>query len=202
MTQHVKELIPLYHDGELDPRQRRVVEQHLETCSDCYRELSSLQNLSLLLQKSPVPQSALTPERFTTNINLRLARRKKEFSRKTVFELLWNMIPWGLLGGWVFVQVLMLVVTLVSFLFLYSSGSPAELVGFTQGSGSFWSFLFTSILGKAGIQSDLSELFNVLGFTGWMVFFNLIIPLVFIVLYLSWFAGWFVRKRSAETAIS
>ena len=202
MTQHVKELIPLYHDGELDLKQSRIVKQHLGTCSECRREFQSLQNLSLLLQKNPVPKSSLAPERFTANINLRLARRKKEFSRKTVFELLWNMIPWGLLGGWIFMQVLMLVVTLVSLLLLSPLGSPANLADFAPGPGSFWNFLLTSILSKAGMQFDLSELFNVLGFTGWMVFFNLIIPLVFIVLYLSWFAGWFIRKRSAQTAIS
>ena len=40
--QKIKELISSYHDGELDNREKQMLEEHLEQCSECRREFEEM----------------------------------------------------------------------------------------------------------------------------------------------------------------
>jgi len=40
--QKIKELISSYHDGELDNREKQMLEEHLEHCAECRREFEEM----------------------------------------------------------------------------------------------------------------------------------------------------------------
>jgi len=40
--QKIKELISSYYDGELDEEQKKLVERHLEECSECRKEFEEM----------------------------------------------------------------------------------------------------------------------------------------------------------------
>ncbi len=40
--QKIKELISSYHDGELDNREKQMLEEHLEQCAECRREFEEM----------------------------------------------------------------------------------------------------------------------------------------------------------------
>lgn len=48
---HIGGLIERYHDNELSERERKEVEGHLSTCTECKRELKSLEGLSVLVRE-------------------------------------------------------------------------------------------------------------------------------------------------------
>jgi anti-sigma factor RsiW len=73
MTQHILEWLPAYHDGELSPSRRQLVEKHLQDCPSCNAELQMLQGLSTLLKADPAP-AFTPPQRFAAQVQLRLPR--------------------------------------------------------------------------------------------------------------------------------
>lgn len=46
-----------YYDGELAPRERRRIEEHLAECGDCRAEMARLRRLGQLLAEVPAPAS-------------------------------------------------------------------------------------------------------------------------------------------------
>lgn len=57
--QEVRELLPLYAEGELDEGQRAAVAQHLASCGECRWRLALQQRLPRLLARLPTPEPAL-----------------------------------------------------------------------------------------------------------------------------------------------
>jgi len=49
--QKIKELISLYLEGELDNRERKIVEQHIKECEECRKEFEELNKLEEVLKK-------------------------------------------------------------------------------------------------------------------------------------------------------
>jgi hypothetical protein len=69
------ELLVLYHYGDLEGHETLFIETHLQQCSACRAELSSLQNL---LNKIPTPKPELTKHdlsNFNTRVMQKLPRR-------------------------------------------------------------------------------------------------------------------------------
>src|SRR5512138_774901 len=102
MSNHVSEWLNAYHDGELRGNKLHHVEEHLVECEICQAELESLESLSKILRKAPVPQFT-HPERLAAQVSLRLARKQVKTSRNQILEIGWWMIPIGLLATWIFV---------------------------------------------------------------------------------------------------
>jgi anti-sigma factor RsiW len=48
--------IHAYHDGDLSPEQKTVVENHLQVCAECRELLAELQNLTQVLQTIHLPE--------------------------------------------------------------------------------------------------------------------------------------------------
>ena len=109
MNGHVTPWLEAYHDGELQGRRLRQVEAHLVHCAACRAELDGLRALTSLLQESPSAEGLLPPQRFVSQVGLRLPRRPVAPAWKRTLEAGWRLIPAGLLTAWVFVHTLFFV---------------------------------------------------------------------------------------------
>lgn len=70
---HRGELIPAYLDGELAGEEKRWLEEHLALCAQCRDELTTLEEVGLLLSEAPL----LSPQPgFTARVMTRLAQRE------------------------------------------------------------------------------------------------------------------------------
>jgi hypothetical protein len=105
MTEHVDELLTRYYDSELSPRERRRVERHLAVCAECRAALEELERLSMVLHESPPAPSRTPPDRFVSQVRLRLSPRQPVTERRWV-KLGGVALPVALVGVWVFVQVI------------------------------------------------------------------------------------------------
>ncbi len=47
----IKELISLYHDGELNPEEKKRVERHLNECSECRKEFEEMGKFEEVMSK-------------------------------------------------------------------------------------------------------------------------------------------------------
>jgi predicted anti-sigma-YlaC factor YlaD len=105
MKQHVEKWLAAYHDGELDGKQLKQVEAHLEACQPCRRELEKLAVLRSLLLLSPEPEGLLPAERFVAQVGLRLPRRSHQTPLRQGLGLAWRAVPFFLFTAWIFIQV-------------------------------------------------------------------------------------------------
>ena len=99
MNNHVSQWLNAYHDDELRPHRRAIVEAHLEECPQCRAELAELQTLSTMLQADLLPQMRTSPEQFAAQVALRLPRRETRRQNGSNFRWLWYMVPVGILIG-------------------------------------------------------------------------------------------------------
>jgi predicted anti-sigma-YlaC factor YlaD len=195
MSDHVLELLGAYLDGELYGRQLRNVEAHLSECESCAMELTSLKALSGILHDAPAADFP-SMERFTSNVNLRLARRPGMPMHRKALEVGWRMIPVGLLLAWIFISTTSLVSNLVSAaneIGLLNSASSGLLSGTAE--EAYWS----GTLGQIGLLSgeslywaEVTESFSRTAIPEivWQVSIAL--------LYLCWIAIWWARHTRQE----
>jgi predicted anti-sigma-YlaC factor YlaD len=194
MTEHVTAWLNAYHDGELHGRYLRQVEAHLAECAGCRRELEQLAALTALLQESPLASTATPPERFVSEVGLRLPRRPEHPLWRRGFEAAWHLTPLSLLGAWAFVQTLFLVTGVVWLALQLGVGgdalawlvapapSPDAVAGLAGGS-------------LAGVNRGLLYLFRGRGSLAWGFTVNLALLAVISLLYWSWLASWWVRHH-------
>ncbi len=143
MIEHVTDLLGAYLDGELHGLRLRQVEEHLEKCAACRKELAEMRHLSTLLQESYPVEAFMPADRFAANMVLRLSGQEESRrlprqagtapSRKPL-DFIWWLVPAGMLGAWVFVQAVFTVSSLVSTadlagLFGNTSRLAAERIG-------------------------------------------------------------------------
>ena len=190
MSNHVTEWLNAYLDGELHDSQLRHVETHLAECDACLAELDSLERLSDLLQEAPAAEFS-PPERFASQISLRLPRQKAAAPRRRFFEIGWWMIPVGLLAVWFLVSTVF---------FAYDVLSVADRLGLLTGVSHWMRFgtastaNWSSALGQFGIlRGSLLDLAaSTESFTRnslWQITLQVSIAL----LYLSWIVIWWTR---------
>jgi predicted anti-sigma-YlaC factor YlaD len=195
MSDHILELLGAYLDGELHGKQLHKVEAHLVECETCQAECESLQALSEILQEAPAPDFPL-PERFASNVTLRLARRPETPLQRQALEIGWWMVPVGLLMAWIFINTTGLVSNLVS---------AADKVGLLNGASArlfsgvgddvYWSQTLGQfgVLNGDGLQwAKRTESFSRTAIPGiaWQVSIA--------VLYLCWIAIWWARRTRQE----
>lgn len=195
MSKHVLEWLNPYLDGELKGSQSRTVEAHLSECRECQAELESLQRLSGLLQQVPVP-AFISPERFASQVNLRLPHEQPIVSGKRLLEIGWSMIPVGLLAAWIFVStsaVLSDILSAANNLGLLNSVSGWLTFGIS--SSPDWS----ATLGQVGLLRG-----NGLNWAEWTESFTrtalpqISLQVSIALLYLSWMAIWWSRRTQAQ----
>jgi len=192
MSDHITEWLSAYQDGELHGRRLEHVEGHLAECETCQAELQSLKSLSGLLREVPAPEFT-PPERFASQVSLRLPHGRTPSTRRAVLEIGWWMIPVGLLATWIFIGTAILVSDVVSTADnLGLLGSVSEQLVSSPMGEAYWS----AALGQIGILTgnildwaEMTETFT----RNTVPQFTMQISIA--LLYLSWIAIWWARHR-------
>ena len=196
MSEHVTAWLGAYHDGELQGRRLGQVEAHLAQCAACRAELERLQALSAMLQESPPARDLTPPDRFVAQVGLRLPRQPEQPAWQRTLEIGWRLTPLGLLGALAFVQVMFIMTEMV--LFALRLGVGGDLVASRlPPSGTSWLAQLTRLSG-ASLSDVVQILLQALGHggpLGWVFTLYVILFAVISLLYLSWLASWWARRR-------
>jgi anti-sigma factor RsiW len=197
MSNHVREWLNAYLDGELQGGRLRHVEDHLAECEACRAELESLQSLSALLHEVPAAEFSST-ERFASQVNLLLPQKRTAAPRRQLLEAGWWLIPIGLLTAWIFFSTTVFVSDMLSAANNFGLlDSGAALLVSDPSAGANW----TSMLGQVGVLEG-----EVLGWAERTESFTRNVVPQFIwqvsiaMLYLTWIAVWWARHRRQEQA--
>jgi hypothetical protein len=114
MANHATEWLGAYYDGELHGARLHQVEQHLAECAACQAELDEIRALSALLQEPAFKPDYHLTERFAAILALRLPRRSEQPHARRALKIGWWLIPVGLLGIWLFIDITLLLSSVVS----------------------------------------------------------------------------------------
>jgi len=197
MNNHATPWLGAYLDGELHGLRLRWVESHLKECTACQEELRALRRLRTLLQESPAIEPVTQPERFVAQVGLRLPRRQEQPPTRKALELGWRLVPVGLLFTLVFAQTVFMIAgvlrlalwlgvggDLVPYLFSASAGGPSlpSLATLSQASLSEAVATLWALVQSGGAWASLPALY-------------LCLLVVVGLLYWSWLASWWTRRR-------
>lgn len=195
MSDHILELLGAYLDGELHGRQLHNVEAHLAECESCQMELASLKTISGILREAPAADFP-SPDRFASNVTLRLARRPITPIHRKAQEIGWWMIPVGLLLAWIFIGTTSLVSDMVAAaneIGLLNGASAGLFTG--AADESYWS----GTLGQFGLLSgdslqwaERTESFSRTAIP------EIALQVAIALLYLCWIAIWWARQTREE----
>jgi len=204
MKEHARHWLGGYLDGELRGLRLRWVESHLGECSACQSELDALKSLRTLLLESPSMEAAMPSERFVAEVGLRLPRRQERPPVQRTLELAWRMAPAGLLLSLAFVQtVFILAGVLRAALSLGLGGDVAALLFPSAAGGtSFGDVLSLSPASLAGALQMVVGLVRGGTALAWLPVLYLLCLVVIGMLYWSWLASWWVRRRHEQLAAS
>lgn len=192
MPEHTSEWLNPYLDGELRGSRLRQVEAHLLECASCQAELDSLKRLSGWLSAAPAPEFTST-EHFAAQVSLRLPPRQTRMPRLKILEIGWWMIPVGLLCAWILINLSFLVGDVVSGatrLGLLTEASDWTVFG--SSSPVYWSRLLAQAGILRGSSLNWASSIEALARTALP---QITLQLWIALLYLSWLAIWWSRRR-------
>jgi hypothetical protein len=197
MAEHVTEWLGAYLDGELHGTRLHQVESHLSGCDECRAELDKMQGLSALLRETAPVGEFVPTERFVANLTLNLPRQPEQPRPRKVLEIGWWLIPFGVLGAWIFLQVTFSLSSLV--LVASDAGLLGSNLSWLQGNPPQTEWfatimnLFGSQIGLTG-RAALSVLNNsdlfIENLTGQFLWQALLA-----VSYLGWLVSWWLRHQ-------
>ncbi len=200
MTEHVTRWLAAYHDGELKGLRLRQVESHLVECPACRAELEGIESLSGLLKTSPPAETHASPDRFVAQVQLRLPRRPTQPTWRRALERAWQLAPVGLLGAWAIAQAVFIVATVILIGLQLGLGGDL-LTGPAPGpSGGIAELLGTEV-GLQEVGRIALQLLGAGGSLGSGFLLNLVLMVGFGLLYWSWLATWWVRRRSKHLSL-
>lgn len=188
-NKHVSQWLNAYHDGELRPNRKALVEAHLEVCPQCQAELQEYQMLSAILQADPLPQMRTSPEQFAAQVALRLPRGESGRQNSTNFSWRWYAVP---IGFWILFGIQR------TLLAVYSALSGVEQLVNAPG-------ILTQILPSPAAQPGpglLADLSSTL--LNWGNPFKtplglaILLPLALIVGYLGWLLLWWTEQNQND----
>ena len=194
MNQHIINWLGVYLDGELTGLRLRQVESHLAECKTCRAELEELRRLAALLRESPAPEGLTLPERFVSQVGLRLPRRPERPAWQRALERGWQLVPVGLLGAWVFVETVFGVSKLMLATLQLGLGGDAVAGWLRTSEHSAWLAQIVRFLG-IDLSAVSQYVLQWLSASGWRITLNLAVVIVFSLLYWSWLASWWVRQE-------
>lgn len=194
MTEHVTRWLAAHHDGELKGLRLRQVESHLAECPACRAELDEIASLSMLLHTAPPAETRTAPDRFVAQVQLRLPRRPTEPAWQRALERAWQLTPVGLLSAWAIVQAVFIVASVV--LVALQLGLGGDLVAWSApGPASGIAELLGADVGLQDVGRVALRLLSAGGSLGWSFVVNLGLVASITLLYWSWLATWWVRRR-------
>jgi len=187
-----------YVDAELGPDRTVQLEAHLETCTDCRKDLQEMLALRQLLQSYPVAERAGSEAGFVRSVVRRLPERRSAglLPGRDIFRVAWRALPFGLAGLLAVGQAVLTVSGLVwlslragvldSALLAVFSANVAPSSGLT---GAIGSALANNLSDTAGlVLGAISPLAWIgLGYFAALCGIGL--------LYWSWLASWWLRRR-------
>jgi predicted anti-sigma-YlaC factor YlaD len=168
MSEHINGWLAAYFDGQLGEQRTRKVEEHLEECEECRRELARLDRLRNVLQENPEASDLTAPDRFASQVGLRLqARPERPFSQRAL-SAVWLSIPVVMFGIWAFSRTLF------------------SLTGLTE------------LAIKTGLWSDIARLFSTAPQADLLVIitWRSVISLGIGLISLSWLASWWISQQN------
>jgi predicted anti-sigma-YlaC factor YlaD len=197
MKEHATHWLGAYLDGELHGLRLRWVESHLKECAVCQSDVEALVGLRDLLRESPGMEVITQPERFAAQVGLRLPRRQEQPPAQKAFELGWRLVPAGLLCALVFVQAVFTIASVVQVaLWLGLGGDLGPLLFSTPTGGP--SLLDLSKLSQASLADAVGMLWGFVQSGGALA----LLPALYLcllavigLLYWSWLASWWARRR-------
>lgn len=202
MPEHITQWLDAYHDGELRGARLRQVESHLAECAECQSELEGMQGLSALLHETAPTGDFLSTERFVANLTLNLPRQpERAHPRNRGVEIGWWLVPVGLLGTWVFIQITLALTNVALFVsdagllgsnFAWLQGNPPQMGWFAASMS-----LFGNQVGATG-QFALSALHDAHLFVT-KVMGSLLPQLLLALLYLGWLSAWWLRYQAQSS---
>ena len=203
MTEHVTAWLAAYHDGELRGLRLRQVETHLAHCETCRAELEALQALTALLQESPVAEAITSPDRFVAQVGLRLPRRPVQPAWQRTLEAGWRLAPVGLLGAWAFGQAVFFVAGIVTGALRMGLGGDvvAGLLPVSQQRLWLAEVFSLSNVGLNDAGRIMLQMLSNGGPLGWGITLHLALSVVIGLLYCSWLASWWARRRHLRTQV-
>lgn len=204
MNNHATRWLGAYLDGELQGLRLRWVKSHLKECSECQGDLETLALLRALLRESPAMEVAMPPERFVAQVGLRLPRRQQQAPARRALELGWRLVPAGLLFALVFVQAVFIVAGVVQVaLWLGVGGDLGSYLSSSATEGSLLPELFAL---SPGSLADAAGMIWGLVHSGDAA---ALLPALYLclvgaigILYWSWLASWWARRRRRELPAS
>lgn len=177
MNPHDELLLEAYLDGELAPAQSRRLEAHLAECPECRTFLQQRTALAAVLQHAPAAQSRKSASRFAAEINLRMARQTAPAARTGSSDLVWGLIPAGLLAAMIFLQVALWIATV----FEWIPGAGELLVDVP--SAAWGADLSAPLEAAVGLLSPFSY-----WSMSWIA--GLVLLLLAALMYIGWLATW------------
>lgn len=204
MKEHATQWLGAYLDGELRGLRLRWVESHLQECAVCQSELEALARLRTLLLESPAMEAGTPPERFVAQVALRLPCRQEHPPAQRALELSWRMVPVGLLFTLAFVQTAFTIAGVLQL--ALSMGLGGELgTLFLPGAGAGLSVPDVFSLSQASLAGAIGamvELIQAGGALAWLPAVYLFFLVVIGLLYWSWLATWWARRRHQQLTAS
>ena len=200
MTEHVTASLGAYHDGELRGHRVHQVEAHLAECARCGAQLEQLRALTAVLGASPPAADLTSPERFVAQVGFRLRQRSERSTRGKALEIGWRLAPLSLLGAWAFLQAVFLVAG-VTLLARHLGLGGEMLAGLGSAAPPGPTLAETLRLSGAGLNGLAQVVLYWLrdeGPMGWGVTLNLAAMAVISLLYGSWLASWWARRRRRQ----
>ena len=194
MNGHVTQWLGAYHDEELKGFRLHQVKAHLEECATCRAELASLQALSTLLQESPAAAGLTSPERFVAQVALRLPRRPAKTAGQRALETGWGLIPVGLFGTWAFAETTLIVAGVILIALQLGVGGVAVAILLPAMQQQMWLTQALSALG-IGLSDASRTALGLVSTLGWELALNLALLMIIGILYWSWLASWWARRR-------
>lgn len=204
MRDHASHWLGAYLDGELRGLRRRWVESHLKECSACQSELNSLKSLSALLHESPAVETITRPDRFAAQVALKLPRRQVRPPAQRALELSWRMVPVGLLFVLAFVQTVFIVAGVIQVALWLGLGGDVAAVLLPSSAGGV-SFPDVADLSQASLSSAFLTTIGLVQSgvsVAWLLVLIALMLVVIGILYWSWLASWWVRRRHQQLTAS
>jgi len=202
MKEHATQWLGAYLDGELRGFRLRWVESHLQECAACGSELEALAQLRTLLQESPAMEDSTPPERFVAQVALRLPRRQEQPPARRALELSWRMVPVWLLFTLAFVQTAFTIAGALQLALSMGLGGEVGALVFPGASASLPDVSSLSQASLTGAVWSMVELILAGGALTWLPLLYLTLLVVIGVLYWSWLATWWARRRHQLIAAS
>jgi predicted anti-sigma-YlaC factor YlaD len=202
MKEHATHWLGAYLDGELRGLRLRSVELHLKECAVCHSELVALVRLRTLLLESPAMEAATPPERFVAQVALRLPRRQEQPPAQRALELSWRMVPVGLLFTLAFVQTAFTIAGVLQLILSMGLGGEVGELIFPGAGVSLPDVLSLSQASLATVVGSVVELIWAGGALAWLPVSYLSLLVVIGLLYWSWLATWWARRRHQLIAAS